>query len=96
MRRIGGLAISLLLAGCMTTRISFSDKWNPKSKPSYVDYFDYYWWGLKGSNEVSLQRACVDQKPIGFERSTSLEDLAITAATLGIYAPRTVKIWCGD
>lgn len=85
-----------LLAGCQTVRIQFNDKWDKSLPPSYTDYFDYYWWGLRGTNSVSVQKACVDQKPYGLTKARTVEDMAITALTLGVYAPLTVKVWCGD
>ena len=86
----------IFLAGCQSTRVSMSDKWDPRSKPSYVDYFDYYLLGFIGDNSVTVQKACVDQRPLGFERVHTVEDIAITVVTLGIYSPVTVKFWCGD
>jgi hypothetical protein len=85
-----------LLAGCQSTRIAMSEKWDHRNQPSYVDYFDYYWWGFSGDNSVSMQKACVDQRPLGFERVQTVEDIMITAVTLGLYTPVTVKIWCGE
>lgn len=82
--------------GCMSTRVAISPKWDPHSKPAYVDYFDYYLFGFMGRNSVSLQKACVDQKPLAFERIRSIEDGIIAFWTLGIYSPMTVKVWCGD
>ncbi len=89
-------AAALALCGCMTTKIVFNDKWNPDSSPSYVDYFDYYWLGFRGDPSVSVQKACVDQKPYGLIRTRTIEDGLITAITLGIYVPVTIKIWCGE
>jgi hypothetical protein len=88
--------VSVLLLGCMSTRVVLSDKWNRYSKPVYVDYFDYYWGGLKGHPEVALQKVCMDQRPHAFERIKTAEDGIITAVTLGIYSPSTVKVWCGE
>lgn len=95
MKRIA-LLLFILLAGCQTVRVQFSDKWDRTQRPSYTDYFDYYWWGLRGTNSVSIQKACVDQRPYGMVRSRTVEDMLITALTLGIYTPVTVKVWCGD
>lgn len=90
------LLLFIMLTACQTVRIQFNDKWDRDQKPSYTDYFDYYWWGLKGTNSVSVQKACVDQKPYGLVQARTVEDMIITALTLGIYAPLTVKVWCGD
>ena len=89
------LAVALL-SGCMSTRVVFSEKWNPRAKPSYVDYLDYYWVGLKGDPVVALQNVCMDQRPQAFQRIKSSEDAIIAIVTLGIYSPATVKIWCGE
>lgn len=88
--------ILLSLSGCMTTKVVFSDKWNPRSKPAYVDYFDSYWLGFSGQPEVALQKVCMDQRPHALIRQKTAEDAVLTVFTLGIYAPTTVKIWCGE
>jgi hypothetical protein len=94
--KVAFAVLALSLSGCMITKMSLSPKWDPASKPSYVDYADYYWWGLKGRREFNLQRICVDQKPYGFERRRSAEDGIIALFTAGIYAPATIRVWCGD
>lgn len=86
----------LCLSGCMSTTVVFNERWNPKSRPSYVDYFDTYWWGFHGKPEVSLQQVCLDQRPHALRRVRSAEDVAIGAVTLGVYIPLTVTVWCGD
>jgi hypothetical protein len=98
-RRLGHGAIltSLLLAcGCMTTRIAFHEDWNADTKPSYVDYEDFYLFGFIGQPRISLQKICVDQKPYGFEKRMSPTDGILSFITLGIYTPITVRVWCGD
>ncbi len=87
--------LAILLAGCMNTKVQLDKQWNPSSKPSYVDYFDSYWWGFSGKPELSLQKVCMDQRPHGFQRVKTAEDIFISAVTLGIYYPTTVKVWCG-
>ena len=90
------LLASAAISGCMSTKLILDDKWNPSLKPSYVDYFDSYWFGLSGEPSVSLQKVCMDQKPLAVQRIKTAEDGFITVVTLGIYTPTTVKIWCGE
>lgn len=90
------LLIAGLLAGCGSTKVALNERWDSSRKPSYVDYFDYYWWGLKGHRTVNLQTVCVDQKPLGFQRLRTAEDITIGVFTLGIYLPATVRVWCGE
>ncbi len=95
-QRLSLLLLSLGLAACMSTQVQLDSRWNPTAKPSYEDYFDYYFLGLKGDRQFSLQKVCMDQRPFGFRRYRSLEDSFLTAITLGIYAPMTVQVWCGN
>ncbi len=88
------LAVSL--AGCMSTRVVLDPKWDSSAKASYEDYFDYYFFGLSGHPSLNLQKVCMDQKTHAFKRFKSPEDAIITWLTLGIYAPATVRVWCGD
>jgi hypothetical protein len=90
------LILASFLTGCMSTKFVLDANWNYRTKPTYEDYFDTWWWGISGNPEVSLQKVCMDQKPLAFQRVKSPEDIIISTATLGIYAPTTVKIWCGE
>lgn len=82
--------------GCMSARMVLDERWNPDQKPAYTDFFDHYLWGLSGTSKVNLQQVCMDQKPYAFERIQSGQDLFLSAITLGIYWPVTIKVWCGD
>jgi hypothetical protein len=90
------LSLIVLLGGCMSAKMQVSDKWDPSVKPSYVDYTDYYLAGLIGGGEFNLQKICVDQKPYGFQRYLSAEDIVIRVFTLTIYSPATLRVWCGN
>jgi hypothetical protein len=90
------LVLPIALGGCMSTRLEFSPKWDPSEKATYEDYFDYYFLGFVGDPVVNVQKICMDQKPYGLKRFKSPEDGFLTAITLGIYAPVTVRVWCGD
>lgn len=90
------VAFFLLLSGCMSTRIVFNEKWDPRAKPSYTDFMDSYFLGLKGRPEVSLTKVCMDQKPWAVQKVKTPEDIFLTVITLGLYTPTTVNIWCGD
>lgn len=86
----------LLLTSCMSTRIQFSDKWDPASKAVYEDYYDFYLLGFIGRGQVNVQKVCMDQKPYAIRYLKSAEDGIITWLTLGIYSPSTVRVWCGE
>ncbi len=91
--------------GCMSAKFVVNDKWNRYAPPTYVDYFDGWWWGYgtrfmwwqtSHPAEVSLQKVCMDQKPLAVQRVKSGEDIFLGVITAGIYSPTTVKVWCGE
>jgi hypothetical protein len=80
----------------MSNRVVFDPSWPGGGKPAYEDYFDQYLLGLVGKPTLNLQKVCMDQKPRAFQYFKSAEDVALTALTVGIYSPVTVRVWCGD
>lgn len=88
------LAAAVLLSGCVSTKVALSKDWHHARKPDYEDYFDYYLFGTIGRNNVDIQRACMERRPEGFERTRTVEDGILTYMTLGIYSPLTVRVWC--
>jgi hypothetical protein len=90
------LCLMLAMAGCMSAQMRLNEKWDSSVKPSYVDYTDYYLGGIIGGGDFNLQKICVDQKPYGFQRYISPEDVVIRTFTLQIYTPATLRVWCGN
>jgi len=89
--------LSTLLGGCMMyTKVELDPKWDRHVKYSVEDYYDYYLFGFVGDPTLNLQKMCVDQRPYGFVRVQSTEDVLLELMTIGIYSPRTVRVWCGD
>lgn len=89
--------VALAASGCMSTTIVFSENWQRDSKPAYEDYFDSYLLGFAGPTpSVTVAKVCMDQKPTAIKRVQTVEDVLLTAITLGIYLPTTVRIWCAD
>lgn len=78
------------------TPIALDSKFTLDSKPAYEDYLDYYALGFIGNHSVDVQKVCVDQKPYAVQRIFGPDDALITLATLGIYTPMTVRVWCGN
>lgn len=87
--------MSTLLSGCMSSKVVFDESFNRRPPVTYEDYFDYYFLGLKGDNMVSLNQVCLTEKPLAVEYLYSVEDIVISAFALGIYTPRTLRVWCG-
>lgn len=96
MRVVLGLFFALIFSGCMSVKMQLDSRWDRKLRASYIDYTDYWILGFVGKGEFNLQKICVDQKPYGFERYRSPEDITIGVFTLGIYTPASLRVWCGN
>jgi hypothetical protein len=96
MMRIGLAVFLLSFSACVSTRTVLDPNASVQRAPDYEDYFDYYLLGFSGEPQVGLPSVCLDQKPVKVEQVRTVEDGLLTAVTLGIYAPMTVRVWCGD
>ncbi|MGE4131483.1 MAG: hypothetical protein AB7F86_07575 [Bdellovibrionales bacterium] len=94
--KVWPVLLFLVASGCVSKKVRMQTDAELPRQASYEDYFDSYFWGFVGKNSVSLEQACVDQRPLAFEKRRSGEDIFLTAITLGIYTPTTVRIWCGN
>ena len=90
------LILFLSLSGCATSRVVMSSKWNENVKPNYVDYLDAYLLGFVGNQRVDVRAVCLDQRPYAIQQGTTIRDGLLTLVSLGIYAPTTIKVWCGN
>lgn len=89
-------ALCLFTAACVSSTVRYSsDGYTSHTDPDYEDHFDQYALGFVGEGEVSLQTACMDEKPKAFEVLKSSTDVMITLLTAGIYSPITARVWCG-
>lgn len=96
MKTVFNAVLLLALGGCMSTQIILDPQQTRRGTATYEDYFDYYWFGLSGKNSVDTQQVCMDQKPAAIRELKSVDDVLLTWITLGIYAPLTVQVWCGE
>jgi hypothetical protein len=82
-------------AGCGTVTFLRNPETRTFVDATYESRKAYWWWGLKGGPyDEYVDQICLGKNAdeVMFERTAS--DLLVTFATLGVYAPRTVKIWC--
>ena len=83
-----------LISGCATVTISPKDQAKLESTPDYENSLDFFFWGLApAENEVAVDEIC-GSEPRQMQAQTTFVDGLIGGLTLGIYAPRTVKVWC--
>lgn len=66
------------------------------TKPSFQVTKTYYWWGLKGEHTIETEKVCDKRRVLQMQSITTLSNWALQVITLGIYAPRTAKVWCEE
>lgn len=89
------LGVSLLAVGCST--VTIRDQGNQKlvAEPSYESSKPFFLGGLVGEAHVDVDQICGSNVPKQLQAQHTFVDSLLTGLTLGIYAPRTVKVWCG-
>lgn len=64
-------------------------------EPSYEDSKNFFFWGLLPDHrEVNLKNLCKGGEFDQLQAMTTGMNGFLTAITLGIYSPRTTKVWC--
>ena len=90
------LIAAITLSGCSTVTIQPDAKPKLSSNPTYEETKDFYFWGLSGEHTVDVKRVCGDKKVLQMQSQMTVENGLYGALTLGIYAPHSVKVWCGE
>ena len=95
MKHIWVMVFVLSLIACSTVTINPKPTGKLVSKPTYEESKNFYWWSLVGEHRINVQKICVAQDVVQMQSQMTFEDAVFTFITLGIYAPHTVKVWCG-
>lgn len=65
-----------------------------KQQPSFTYYSHYGLFGLIGSDSLDAKQICIDSNPVRIKNYFSFEDLLFAVTTLGLYTPKSTKVWC--
>jgi hypothetical protein len=88
------LIASVILTSCSTVTIR-PDGGRKDTRPSAVEERQEFWlWGLVGEAHVDVRKACGDKAVDQMQAVYSGKDVLLNVVTLGIYAPRSARIWC--
>lgn len=90
-------ALAIFLSGCASVTISPVDAPKLTSEPTYEERMDFYFWGLSpDAQQVEVNNVCAGTGVRQMQAQTKLEDGIFTVITLGIFSPRSVKVWCEE
>ena len=88
---ISGL-IMVFLSGCGSVTL---DTGAPQDTSNRFDeYYDSWMLGFAGEGLTDVHNACTQDKIARIRNYFSVEDILLTALTVGIYSPRTTTITC--
>jgi len=93
-RLIGILCACIILSACGSVTIRTDNQRETSDIPSYQKSFNYWWWGLKGEYDINTREICSGNSVSQMQSVSSFSDAALTIITLGIYAPRSARVWC--
>lgn len=82
------------LTSCAAVNIRTDDQPKNMRPADYEKRYNYFWWGLKGKHQLNVRSICHDKGVEQMQTVHTLTDSVFTLFTLGIYEPRTARVWC--
>jgi hypothetical protein len=89
------LVVTLMTTtACSPVTIRNDDKPKNYQAASYQKNVSYWWWGLSGEHNINVREACKGLPIDQVQATSTFTDALAYVFTLGIYMPRTAKVWC--
>ena len=83
-----------ILVSCSTVTIRPEGGRRDMRPSAYEERKDFWFWGLVGEGHIDVRKACGEQTVDQMQAVYTGMDVLLNIVTLGIYAPRTAKVWC--
>lgn len=88
--------MAVVLLGCATVTIRNQGERKISSPPTYKKTQHFFLWGLVGERSIDVSEVCGDQGTEQMQTQMTFVNGLLRLITLGIYAPRTAKVWCSQ
>jgi hypothetical protein len=90
------LVVGLLgvLMGCAAVTIRPEGGVKAVDLPDYQESKQYFFWGLSGEHEIDVAKICGAQGASQMQSRLEVMDVILGSITLGIYTPKTARVWC--
>ena len=95
-RLTAGIALLICVTACSSVTIRPYGGEKDTSRPTYQSSKDYYWWGLKNDYSINTSEICGQRRVMQMQSVSTLSDWLLQTVTIGIYFPRTAKVWCEE
>ncbi|MGZ3722485.1 MAG: Bor family protein [Bdellovibrionales bacterium] len=86
--------IFLLMTGCSTVTMNPKGTAKLETNPTYEKSYPFFLFGLIGERDVYVKEACPNHPVKQIQTVDTFLDSFLGLVTIGIYTPRTVKLWC--
>ena len=89
-----GIALCVLGTACSTVTIRDQGMQKLSSEPTWEKSEPFFFWGLAGTANVNVEDICNHRNPAQLQTQRTFVDSLLGIITLGIYSPRSAKVWC--
>ncbi|BFM08689.1 Bor/Iss family lipoprotein [Halioxenophilus aromaticivorans] len=87
-------ALAILMSACSSVTVRTDQLSKNREPPNFQKRYNYYWWGLKGGHAVNVRLECQGKPVEQMQSLYTTSDWLLGLVTVGIYLPRTARIWC--
>ncbi|MGR6872854.1 Bor family protein [Pseudomonas sp. HK3] len=96
MKIISMLLVVISLSACSSVTMRTDDKPKSHAAPTFQKTYTYWWWYSVGEHDVNVREICKGKPVEQIQTITTATDFLAHIFTLGIYAPRTARVWCKE
>jgi len=84
-----------LTAGCATVTATPNGQPKLASTPQFEQTQSFFFWGLTPDKQtIDVAQVCAGSGVRQMQTQSTFEDGLFSVVTLGIYSPRTARVWC--
>lgn len=88
-------SVLLTSSGCFTVTATRNGSVPKASEPDFKETEHFFLWGLApDARVVNVKKVCPQNPPSQLQTQTTFVDGFLSLITLGIYSPRTARVWC--
>lgn len=96
MKIIAVVALLLVASACSSVNIRTDGNREETRPPTFQKSHTYWWWGLRGKHSINVREVCAGRPVVQMQAVSTITNVLGSALTLGIYSPRTARVWCGE
>ena len=96
MKQLFLFTLMIVLSACSSVTVRTDNKSKDVSSPSFQKRYTYWWWGLQGKHSINVREVCSGKAVEQIQAVDTLSDVILITITLGIYTPRTARVWCDE